>query len=455
MTSLRRATYVGIFGCLLIAACSAGGNGPGTGGLDGSNGGSSTGGQIVVAGNGGSAPRAGTTGHGGSLVVAGNGTGAAGSGGAPLECQKVTANSRPLTPTVAVVVDNSSSMYEPRDELWDRLYDALMNETDGAILPLQDKVRFGFSSFRGQDEISVPEDDETCAEVVSVPYALNNYEAIDAVYASLGADGRGDLGCSDSGTMCATKDWETPTGHAINRVAADLLAYTPDPPDQKYILLVTDGTPNTCKVANPNCGQDLALSAIQAAKAQGISTFVIGMGDVLGEAAGCETRWGRCAADYLQDAANAGVGEPVEPPPMDYWYQQCATQQTGANPGTPEATYAAVGGGGLAPYYTATTRAELVTALKGLLSDVASCTFDMDAIVTGNPNNSLVELDGTALTYGDTAGGWVLEPNNYQVTLQGTACEAFKAASSTPAGATVSIVFYCDPVTGEPTAEPR
>jgi hypothetical protein len=272
----------------------------------------------------------------------------------------------------------------------------------------------------------------------------------------VGADGRGDLGCADLGpNMCQTKDWETPTGHAITRVAADLLAYTPDPPDKKYILLVTDGTPNTCLVGDPNCGQDVALKAIQDAYAAGIQTFVIGMGDVLADNPGCEDRWGRCAAEYLQDAANAGSGAPVEPPPMEYWYQNCALEQSGTHPGTPVATYAAVGGGAAEPYYTARSSTELLAALTGLLSDVVSCTFDMNAYVTGDPTNSLVELNGSPLAYGDTAGGWVLEANKYQVTLQGTACETFKSASQGGSEVNVNIVFYCDPETGEPIAEPR
>jgi hypothetical protein len=460
MMSFRRQSFVGFFGCLLLAACSAGGDGPSTGTLPGSDGGSSTGGSLVVGGNGGSAARAGSTGQGGSagtLIVAGNGTGAAGSGGTPMECQTFTATSRPVVPTVAIVVDNSSSMYEPRAELWDLLYDALMNPATGAVKPLEGKVRFGFSTFRGVDGTSVPEDDESCAEVVSVPYGLDNFAAIDEAYAAVGADARGDLGCAKLGpNMCQTKDWETPTGHAINRVVTELLAYQPDPPGRKYILLVTDGTPNTCLVGDPNCGQDVALKALQDAYAAEIQTFVIGMGAVLSESsAGCETRWGRCAADYLQDAANAGSGAPVEPPPMEYWYQQCATMQTGANPGTPVATYAAVGGGGTEPYYTARSSSELLTALTGLLSDVASCTFDMNAYVTGDPTNSLVQLNGSPLAYGDTAAGWILEPNKYQVTLQGSACETFKSASQGGAEVNVNIVFYCDPETGEPIAEPR
>ena len=155
-----------------------------------------------AAGNGGAAGAGATTTGGAS----GNGNGgAAGAGAVPpggdagmggqVACQDLTVVPTPQVPTVAIVVDNSSSMYEPRAELWDRLYDALMNPTTGAILPLEGKVRFGFSSFRSPDETRVPETDNSCAQITSVPFALNNYMAINTVYQSVGLDGRKPAGC--------------------------------------------------------------------------------------------------------------------------------------------------------------------------------------------------------------------------------------------------------------------
>jgi hypothetical protein len=165
-----------------------------------------------------------------------------------------------------------------------------------------------------------------------------------------------------------------------------------------------------------------------------------------------------CGADHLQDMANAGAGQPVAEQPMSYWYLQCAVQASGmtGGAGTPQATYAAAGETpGTEPFFTATSPAELLSTLTELLSNFVSCTFDMDGIVTGNPANSLVTLQGTPLTLGDTANGWVLEDNHYQVTLTGAACEQYKMQSAMEGGAQVRIVFYCDPETGEPTIEPR
>jgi hypothetical protein len=447
-------TWIGLTGsALLIAACSAGGDGGGE--ISGGNGGTSTGGSLAVGGSSASGGSGGTTGGtggvsggtGGAISLGGGTTG--GSAGRPI-CDSLDIVHMPLVPTVAIVVDNSSSMYEPREELFDRLYDSLMNPTTGAIKPLESKVRFGFASFRSPDETRVPESDDSCAQITSVPYALDNFAVIDTTYTAVGVDGRRPDGCGATPNManCGETDWETPTGHALGRIAADLAAYTPDTPGGKYILFVTDGTPNTCMVPNPNCGQDLSLKAIQDAYAAGIGTFVVGIGSITRDNPGCVPNSMRCGEDHLQDVANAGTGQPVEPPPMGYWYEQCATQQSGTNPGTPTATYAPVGGGGTAEYFTATTAEELRTALTGLLTNVVSCTVEMNAVVTGNPAGGVVKLGGMDVPY-NAADGWVLDmTTRYSVTLQGTACETFKG------GADLHIEFPCDEM-GNPITEPR
>jgi hypothetical protein len=419
-----------------------------------------SGGAGPAAGMGGSAASAGSgtaamAGAGGSVGAtggtAGAATGAGGAGGAGI-CQELSVVPTPQVPLVAIVVDNSSSMYEPREELFDRLFDALMNETTGAIKPLETKVRFGFSSFRSPDETRVPETDDSCAEIVSVPYALDNFAAIKERYEQVGLDARHPTGCgaTPNAAGCGQTDWETPTGHSLRRIAADLAAVPADPPgSRKYMLFVTDGTPNTCMVPNPNCGQDLALKTIQDAYAAGIGTYVVGIGNITRDNPGCTLASMRCGEDHLQDVANAGTGQPVAPPPMSYWYEQCPAQASGTNPGTAQAVYAAdATAAGTAPFYTATTAEELRTALTALLSDVISCTVELDATVTGNPALGTVTVGGTPVSYADP-DGWTLDMTTlYNVTLQGAACDTFKG------GAVLDIKFPCDP-SGNPIAVRR
>jgi hypothetical protein len=114
------------------------------------------------------------------------------------------------------------------------------------------------------------------------------------------------------------------------------------------------------------------------------------------------------------------------------------------------ASYAGAGDTpGTAPYFAANDSATLKDDLAKVLNAVQSCTFDLDAIVTGNPALGVVTLDGNPLTYGDTAAGWTLETNKYQVTLQGSACDSFRAKE----GSDLAIAFPCD--MGKPIAEPR
>lgn len=407
------------------------GSAPGAGGTGSSNGGSVSTGS---GGVGGIAMVPGTGGTGPVIMQPGSG-GGGGSGGADV-CNALTVVPQPVVPTVLILVDNSSSMYEPREQLWDLLYTTLMDPTTGVIKPLESQVRFGFASYKGHNQPSMTEDDLTCATMTTVPFALNNHAAIDTVYYALG-------------------DWdfqkyETPTGFAINQVASQMSAldvnlanYTADPPGPKYILLVTDGNPNTCVVLDPQCGQDQAIKAAQDAYALGIGTFVIGIGDIV--TGQCDTNAGRCGALHLQDIANAGTGQPVTRPPDQYLYQQCVAGTNGGA-GVLTATYADAGG--MAPYYTATNGTELQTAIQGLLNSVVSCTFDMDAIVTGDASLGNVMIGTMPLVY-DDANGWRLEPNNYQVTLQGAACDAFKTGDFD-----LNITFPCAP-DGTPIAVPK
>jgi len=417
--------------------------GKGSGLVDGADGGTTaqggSSGSVGAVGGGGSS--SGSTGKGGTSMIeiggsSGSTSGAAGS--APV-CNALTAKSTLIVPTVLLLVDNSSSMFEQNGSTvtaWSLLYDALMDPTDGVIKPLASQIRFGFASYKGHQASG--EDDPACATMTPATptFAIDNYAAIDSVYAMLGSE-------TNNGTK-----WETPTGHAVMSVLPSLAAFTADPPGPKYILLVTDGNPNTCKTIDPQCGQDRTIAAVQAARAQGIGTFVIGIGDIVtAPDNGCTSAQSRCGNDHLQDVANAGAGLPVQAPPADYKYQPCVQNETVEV----TATYAAAGETpGAAEYFATNDAAMLRTHLGDLLFGVASCTFDLDAIVTGDPTRSNVTLDGAPLTYGDTAGGWTLEANKYQVTLQGTACETYRSGE----GHDVSIEFKCDEM-GMPVAEPR
>jgi hypothetical protein len=132
-------------------------------------------------------------------------------------------------------------------------------------------------------------------------------------------------------------------------------------------------------------------------------------------------------------------------PPPDLVYQSCVAGPAGGA-GTLTATYAAASGPAMP--LTATNPEAIRPALEALLTGFVSCTLDMNAIVTGNAalgTVTVTPMGGGArgVAINDQADGWVLESNNYQVTLTGQACEDYKV------GAMVDIQFPCD------VAEPR
>ena len=401
-------SVVGSSLCLALACSASNGTGePGGVGATSSTGSSTnTGATQPILG--------GSLGTGATVSIGGdlNSTGGMGGG-----CNDLTVATKEVTPTVLLLVDNSSSMFEPRDKLWDPLYNVLMKPATGIVASLQDKVRFGFTSYRGSSMANDP----ACPNLFEVDYKLGNFDAIDTVYKARGAE-----------YMQGLK-WETPTGAAIKKAAEKLLAYQADPPGPKYILLVTDGNPNTCGALDPQCGSDESIKAVQDAKAMGIGTFAVGIGDIIAGNSGCEMAWGRCGPLHLQDLANAGQGLPVAAPPDQLKYQASTHTQMLA------ATYAgAAETPGAAKFYTAANAAELETAIKGLLNSVVSCTYDMNATVVGNAALGTVVVNGMPATYNDP-NGWKLEDNKTQVTLQGTACDSFKSMP----GSELKVSFPC------------
>jgi hypothetical protein len=308
--------------------------------VDGECEGGGTGGSGGASGNGGSSGKGGGGGASGAGGASGNGGG--GSGG--------TGPSGP--PVVMVLIDGSSSMFEPRTSYWDPAYEALMDPADGALTTYADRIRFGLAVYQGSKMPST-EANPACATLSVSSIASDNRAAIDVVYKGVG----------DAYTV--GQKWETPTGHAVNRVTATLNAYDPDPAGPKYIVLVTDGNPNTCATVDPQCGQDLAVKAVQDARLAGIRTLVLGMGDILTVNSGCEPTVMPCGTEHLQDMANAGLGLGVGMPPVNYQFQSCVMTEGGL-----KASYSSSAGD--AAIYSGMTMAELRAQMVAIFERIVS-----------------------------------------------------------------------------------
>jgi hypothetical protein len=271
-------------------------------------------------------------------------------------CTEVVVMVEPVTPTVVLQVDQSGSMTDDFSGMprWDALYDTLM-EPGGVVDALQGQVRFGFALYSSMDG----NEGGMCPMLTEVPPALDNYDAIDAVYDA------------------ADPMDETPTGESLGLVAMSLAMFDEEGP--KAIVLATDGEPDTCAVPNPQDGQPEVISAVQAAYGDGIETYVISVGDEVGE-------------PHLQQVANAGVGKDVDDPDP-------------------------------APFYVALNAEDLVEAFDEIISGFISCQLAVDGIVDLDKQcDGTVLLDGVEL---ECPVEWhMLDESTLE--LLGDACETLK-----------------------------
>jgi len=380
----------------LLAACkpptieSVGGGGPEEAGGNGAQPDPGQGGQSGVSGKGGQGganffrvPDAGP-----NLVDA-------------ARCNRLDVGFEKVIPTVAIVVDRSSSMLEGygTGTRWAALKSSLIG-ANGLIQANEQDMRFGLVMFTALPSGS------TCPAlepaIGQVSFTLGSHAAISAVYGPA--------------LPPTTEKGETPTGETIVAVTTALNQVTE--PGLKFILLATDGEPDTCPgvcmgtcpVADrpgwprdPNCGQDKSISAVQAAFAKGIRTYVIGIGNAVG-------------VEHLQALANAGVGLPVVLGTQANWL----TASCGYLPAQLAGMYAMTSPMN-APFYQAMDQAALAAALKAILSAVRSCKFVLKGMVElANAGSGQVILDGRPLVYNDPNGWRMNSPTELEVL--GAAC---------------------------------
>ncbi len=250
-------------------------------------------------------------------------------------CADVQVQVEPIIPTLVLLVDQSGSMTEDfsGEPRWDAIYETLMDPADGVVADLQSQVRFGLTLYSSVDGFEGGE----CPVLETVEPALDNRDAIDGVFGA------------------AEPLDETPTGESLAAVAQQLAAFEADGP--KGIVLATDGEPDTCDVPNPQEGQQVSLDAAAQAWDLGLSTFVISVGDEVGE-------------EHLQQMANVGVGkDPDDPMP--------------------------------APYYQALDAQQLVDAFEEIIGSFVSCELIIDGIVDlEQACEGSVSLDGAELECG-------------------------------------------------------
>jgi hypothetical protein len=266
-----------------------------------------------------------------------------------------------------------------------------------------------------------------------VPTALDNYDAIAALYNPLGALG--------------TKA-ETPVGGALQKVKAALDGETSTGP--KYILFVTDGQPDFCDDGNSICPTDSVVARLQGLKAQGITTLIFGIQNGEGGTI--------VPLQTLQAFANAGAGQPVQglTDPIAYTADQCSGTgissqwkaewtAAGLPARTPLGTYAASGGTATVYKPNPADQAALGALLAGTIAGVKSCTFDLAnglSVDLARAAEAHVLIEGTLVPH-DDVNGWRMVSGT-QLSLAGTACMVWRQPSSR----SIDFQFPCGTVLG-------
>ncbi len=395
---MRALAFLGVATGALASCSGTGANGRPTG--EPGNSGGDNGTLITTASGGDSNSAGGDTANSAGTVTINPGNPNDGDGGG---CNDLHVKFEKVLPTVLLLVDESGSMFDNKyptggvDSRWVVLRNAILSPT-GFLKTLDGQVRFGLATYTA-DNTNLA----TCPIMGKTNIALGNAATVEAAYPGVNKpfNYKGD----------------TPTAAAI-KAGAKVLADVKDA-GPKFILLATDGDPDDCKQADPNCGQDESVAEAQAAYAQKIGTFVIGISDDV-------------HAVFLQDIANAGAGLPV-------------VRHTGPNcdPNKPPpylGTYATAAGTN-AMYYAPADQAALTMALNTIIGSVRSCVFEMhgkiDLAKVGDPDNH-VRLDGKELVVND-ANGWKANDETH-IELVGQACAKLNS-EDTPE---IFISFPCD-----------
>jgi hypothetical protein len=292
---------------------------------------------------------------------------AAGSGAAT--CARGMQITDPVTPTVWLIVDGSSSMnmnFDAGRSRWQTLRSTLM-DPGGVVDSLQGAVRFGMVIYSGGSS-----DPTQCVQLVTVNPALNNLQMLSTQYPMQ------PLGMG------------TPTDKALDHVVKDLPVVSGPMLDTRtgpvFVVLATDGQPND------NCGGGGILGGLGGGDVEQRVVDITTMGTKMG----------------MQMFVISLAGD-------DMRLQNHLSQVAAA---TASKT---------APYVPATQN-DLIAAFRKIVGG-ATCQVSLDGMVkqgaecTGN-----VRLNTTELKCNDTDGWKLLDPRTVQLT--GTACMSFLASQS-------------------------
>lgn len=376
---------------------------------------------------------------------------------AAMACQQAMRSFVPKTPTVFVLVDRSSSMFDANAQgtnAWNPLRSGVLQ----VISELQTDVYFGFSAFSGDGSglggtnasMGGPSSAELhCPDMTIQKPALNNQPAIASLY----------------GSLDRSPYKNTPTAAALQRAAETLWADGIE--GDKYILFVTDGEPDYCDDGNALCPPDSVVGKLQklalgldkdGTQRAPIHTLVFGVNSPLTT----------ISPEVLQAFANAGAGQrvaPVRPNATQAFDVNAIYDQCNGVPGW-KADFTATGklaarGQTVGDYIDPTDplavagtstvyrpdpndQAALIGQIREALAGIKSCSFDLagdvkvDLARTDLGDKAKILINGKAVPF-DVSNGWHMLSET-TVQLEGQACADWRVPGETA----IQFDFPCD-----------
>ena len=301
-------------------------------------------------------------------------------------CVDITRRYTSTPPTVLLLIDRSGSMNDPfgsQGTRWDVLRDAIVEPEDGLLTWLDASASVGLMFYTSLDGY---ERGRECPITLSESVQLGNAERIRRLYAAVEPLAGGD----------------TPTADAIDRAVSTLASSTRG--RARYVLLLTDGSPDTCAEPDPQNGFDDAVDAVLRAREQAIIVKTVGVSPDI-------------EPEGLQRMANAAAGKPLG---LEYGKDADAER----------------------PLSASTDPRQLAAQLQGAIGDVRSCFIELGTEVDlARAHRGRLSLDGRELGY-RSADGWTLW-NSHSIELHGRACESVLGS-----GEQLEIEFPCDAAPG-------
>ncbi len=284
----------------------------------------------------------------------------------PIGCVDITHSYNSVPATVMLLIDQSGSMDEDFGfgTRWSVLRDAIVNPEDGLLGWLDESASVGLMFYSSLDGFAFG---RTCPLLSGVSATFGNAASIREAYTRTEPLFNGD----------------TPTAEGIDAAVDALLAVNDGTP--KYVLLLTDGVPDTCAVPDPQRGMQEAVDAAQSAFERGVRVYTVGVSPDI-------TPFG------LQWMANAGAGKPARS--LEYGRDAEAEE----------------------PLYASTDPRQLARQLKGVIGDVRSCEIELDEVIgAARAAEGDLVLDGDPLDYGAPDGWTFLDDDTLKV--HGASCE--------------------------------